>query len=127
MNHARAAFVALSLVLAMATPMASAQEPRFSVQIRDEKPVITDMENAGAIDPTKRINFDDQRFANQQFFINIRTARNETLHLSHFPMFRINGRTVQPGQGGRFEKSAPLGKTPGGRAQRRLQQHLGDR
>ncbi len=115
MNHARTAFVAFFCVLAMATSLTSAQESKFSVKIRDEKAVIADMENAGAIDPTKRINFDTQRFANQGFFINIRTLRNETLHLSHFPMFRINGRTVQPGQGGRFEKNAALGKTPGGR------------
>lgn len=118
MNPARIGILGFTAFFAFAISAAFAQDPakpKFSVKVRDEKTVVKEVEDTGAIDPTRRINFDNQRFANQAFFLNISTIRNETLHLSHFPMFQINGRTVQPGQGGRFEKGPALGKTPGGR------------
>jgi hypothetical protein len=95
------------------------QEPakaKYSVKIRDEKAVVAETDDVGAIDPTPRINFNGQNFAGQGFYLNIRTMNNQTLHLSHFPMFKINERITQAGQGGRFEAGKKeLGKTPGGR------------
>ena len=86
-------------------------KPKYAVKITDEKTVIVNIDDSGAIDPAKRINFMSQG----NFFVNINTIRNETLHLSHFPMFQINGQQLQPGQGGRFEiQNQPLkAKKPG--------------
>jgi hypothetical protein len=76
-------------------------KPKYSVKIHDDKTVVVNMDDSGLVDPVQRINFNNP--ANQGFFANIRTIRNETLHLSHFPQFMINGRVLQGGQGGRFE------------------------
>jgi hypothetical protein len=97
-------------LMAMPAPTQEAK-PKFAVKIRDEKTVVVDMEGSGTIDPAKRINFGTQG----NFFINMNTMQGQPLHLSHFPMFRINGRTVQPGQGGRFEAAQPLGKGKDGK------------
>jgi hypothetical protein len=98
-----------------ALPAHSGEKPKFKVKITDEKAVVVDMDDSTAIDPVRRINFNDQQFQGG-FYLNIRTSNNQTLHLSHFPMFLINGQQMQPGQGGRFEAgSRQLGKTPGGR------------
>lgn len=108
------AFAGLCLVVLAAWAQEPAG-PKYSVKVRDEKAIVTEMDDTGAIDPTKQLNIDGQQFG-AGFFINVRTIRNETLHLSHFPMFLINGRQVQPGQGGRFEaRKTDLGKTAGGR------------
>ena len=89
-------------------------KPKFSVKFEDLKTVFVDIGDSGPVDPTKRINFSGQP---NNFFIQINTIRGETLHLSHFPTFMINGRAVQAGNGGRFEVSnAPLPKSPGGKA-----------
>jgi hypothetical protein len=107
------AVVAFIGLTSMPAPTQEASKPKFTVKIRDEKTVVVDMEGSGAIDPAKRINFSTQG----NFFINMSTtkAQPEPLHLSHFPMFRINGRTLQPGQGGRFEAVQALGKGKNGK------------
>jgi hypothetical protein len=94
-------------------PSLYAQEPvrqKFNIKISDEKTEIVNIDDSGAIDPQKRINFGSQG----NFFINVNTLRGETLHLSHFPMFQINGQQLQAGQGGRFEfQNRPIkAKTP---------------
>ena len=88
-------------------------KPKYSVKVQDDKTVTVDMEDSGAIDPVQRIKFGTQG----NFFINVNTMQGQTLHLSHFPNFMINGRFLQPGQGGRFEavnKALPP-KTVGGK------------
>ncbi|HZZ78147.1 MAG TPA: hypothetical protein VFE62_06495 [Gemmataceae bacterium] len=112
------ALVVAAIACVLLTSQGTAQDskPKFDVKIRDEKAVVNAMDDTGAIDPTQRINFNGQNFAGQGFYLNIRTMNNQTLHLSHFPMFKIDERILQPGQGGRFEaKKGDLGKTPGGR------------
>lgn len=128
-NHARIGmqilgFAALVVLLATAGSPAQTQEPvkpkKYSVKITDEKTVVVNMEDSGAIDPAKRISFQTQaQFPGQEFFINITTLKGQLLHLSHFPSFMINGRFYQQGgQGaGKFEvKNGPLPKGAGGKA-----------
>ena len=103
-NHAsRFGFcVAAAILLGLASLPGSSQEPakpKYAVKITDEKTVVVNMEDSGAIDPTRRINFSSQG----NFFCNVNTIRGETLHLSHFPNFMINGRFMQQALGGRFE------------------------
>src|SRR6516164_8735430 len=106
-------FVAILFILA--SLQAHTQEPakpKYAVKIHDEKTIVADIDDSGAVDPTRRINFQPQG----NFFANIRTLKGETLHLSHFPQFMINGRVLQPGQGGRFEvMNAALKSAPGAR------------
>src|SRR5262245_7171260 len=65
--------------------------PPVKVTVRDEKPVVVDPETnptmGGAlpVDPVKRIQFN----ANGNV-ANIRSADNQTLHLSHFPSFLVD-------------------------------------
>lgn len=85
---------------------------KFGVKIQEEKSVVVEVEGSGAVDPTRRINFQSQG----NFYINVNTLQGQTLHLSHFPSFMINGRLLQPGNGGRFENvNVPLPNTPGGK------------
>ncbi|MBI2806521.1 MAG: hypothetical protein HYX68_16190 [Planctomycetes bacterium] len=105
-----AMFVGLASLPGLAQESA---KPKFTVKIADEKAVVVNLEDSGAIDPTPRINFQQQR-GFPGFYINIRTIQNQTLHLSHFPSFLINGRFYQQAQGGRFEiMHAPLDKKKG--------------
>jgi hypothetical protein len=109
------ASIFVAILVALASLQAHTQEPgkpKYRVTIRDEKTVVAEIDDSGAIDPTRRINFRAQN----GFFPNISTAKGQTLHLSHFPQFMINGRVIQPGQGGRFEvANAPLKDAPSGR------------
>ena len=118
-NHVRVLVqcVGFAVLAAMVATPVQTQEPaksKYNVKIVDEKAVVVDMEDSGAIDPAKRINFGSQG----NFFINITTMQNQILHLSHFPSFMINGQFLpQGGQGGRFESmNAPLPKGAGGKA-----------
>ena len=91
-------------------------KPKFNVKISDDKTVVVDVEDSGAIDPTQRINFGGEQFGNG-FYMNIRTIKNETLHLSHFPTFLVNGQFIQANNVVvKQPKPASLPKTPGGRA-----------
>jgi hypothetical protein len=115
MNTQRFAYmIAVVAFIGLASMPALAQEtskPKFSVKIRDEKTVVVDMEGSGAIDPEKRINFNAQG----NFAASITTLQNQQLHLSHMPMFQINGRTLQAGQGGRFDPVQRLPKNKNGK------------
>jgi hypothetical protein len=106
---------AVIILFGMASLPAHTQEPdkpKYTVKIHDEKAIVADIDDSGAIDPTRRINFSSQG----NFFANISTIKGETLQLSHFPQFKINNRVLQPGQGGRFEvMNAPLKSAPSGR------------
>jgi hypothetical protein len=105
---------AFSLLVAVTVYTTNAGEAKFKVKITDDKTVVVNIEDSGAIDPTKRINFSGQ---GNGFFMQVNTLKGETLHLSHFPTFMINGQTIQPGNGGRFEAmNQPLPKSPGGKA-----------
>ncbi len=95
----------LAGIAATAEPGAS----RVKVTIQDEKPVV--VETALPVDPTPRVRFNVAMLTAQ-----IRTEQNQQLHLSHFPVLNIDGRVLQAGQGGRFEKNnAALPRTPGGK------------
>ncbi len=115
MNHFIANVIRFSAVvfLAVLASQSNAGEPaksKFAVKIQDEKTLVVDMEHSGAIDPMQRINFQPQG----SFYASITTMNKQMLHLSHFPQFQINGRTVQPGFGGRFEAmNAQLPNGPG--------------
>ena len=109
------AVVALVGLISWTAPAQEPAKPKFDVKIRDEKTIVVDMEDSGAIDPVRRINFEGNGFQQGNFYINIRTLTNQTLHLSHFPSFQVNGRVFQAGQGGRFEAAKPLPDGPGGR------------
>jgi hypothetical protein len=65
------------------------------VTIKNEKPVT--VEDATPLDAVRRVNYQLMGMA-----IGIRSESNQTLHLSHFPTFSIDGRLYQQGQGGRF-------------------------
>lgn len=109
-------FIGLMFVALTSFP-ASTQEPgkKFKVKITDEKTVVVDMEDSGLVDPVKRINFDVNAFQQGNFYLNIRTIGNQTLHLSHFPSFQINGQIYQAGQGAQFEAPKNLPDGPGGK------------
>ena len=108
--------IAAAILFGLASLRASTQEPakpKYAVKVTDEKTVVVNMEDSGAIDPVKRINFSTQG----NFFCQVNTIRNETLHLSHFPNFMINGRFMQQAMGGRFELvNGALPKGPGNKA-----------
>jgi hypothetical protein len=55
------------------------------VTIKDQKPVVA--EAVLPVDPVRRINFTPAPLG-----VAVRTERNETLHLSHFPTLNIDGR-----------------------------------
>ncbi|MSQ94836.1 MAG: hypothetical protein EXR98_09810 [Gemmataceae bacterium] len=108
--------VAVTFVLiALVAPAQEPAKPKFSVKIVDDKEVIVNLEDSGAVDPTKRINFAGNAFQQGNFYLNISTIDNRMLHLSHFPSFMIDGRFLQDGQGGRFEAAKALPDGPGGK------------
>jgi hypothetical protein len=100
------------LVLSGACAAEPAPAPPVRVTIRDEKPVV--VEALAPLDPVRHINYQPMGAA-----VAVRTEANQTLHLSHFPTFNIDGRLYQQGQGGRVEfmnRPLPRGKGPGDRA-----------
>jgi hypothetical protein len=115
------AAILVLLGLAVAGAARAAQErtssPPVKVTITDEKPVIVDTDSPSAssgsslpIDPVKRIMFTPGGLT-----ANIRSENNQTLHLSHFPSFQIDGRLYQQGQGGQalyFNRPLPKDKGP---------------
>ncbi|MBM3994443.1 MAG: hypothetical protein FJ303_09875 [Planctomycetes bacterium] len=106
-------FASLVLVGLAGGAAQSSDKPKFRVKIADEKAIVTENDDIGAIDPTQRISF----ASGGTFYVNIRTLQGQTLHLSHFPQFLINNVPMQPGQGGRFEGvNAPLKKAATGKA-----------
>lgn len=107
--------MAAAVVFGVAILSTNAGEPakKYKFKITDDKTVIVDIEDSGAVDPTKRINFSGQ---GNGFFMQINTIKGQPLHLSNFPTFMINGQTLQPGNGGRFENmNVRLPKSPSGK------------
>jgi predicted secreted protein len=107
--------VVLSLT-AVATALAGAafsQEktaaPPVQVTIKDEQPVV-EAETVLPVDPARRIQFDGQQLA-----VNVRTEKNETLHLSHFPSMLVDGQFLQQAQGRVEFQNKPLPKTKAGK------------
>ena len=87
-------------------------KPKYRIKIQDDKTVVVNMEDSGLVDPKPGIRYTMQG----NFFAQITTIQGQILHLSHFPQFMINGRVVQGGQGGRFEKvNMPLPKSAKGK------------
>jgi hypothetical protein len=94
-----------------------AQEPArqapVKVTIKDEKPVV--VEPVLPLDPSSAINYGSTGVGAQ-----IRAQNNQTLHLSHFPTFQVDGQRfeqMQPGQGGRqLYVNRPLPKDKLGKA-----------
>jgi hypothetical protein len=92
------------LALGLAGTLAGAgltqgQAPRgpVKVTVRDDKPVLSE-EALAPIDPVRRI-----QYGSTGLGVSVRTERNETLHLSHFPSFSIDGRFYQNQPPGRYE------------------------
>ena len=109
-----AAFVFCLVTASLTAQAGESARPKYTVKIADDKTVVVDVEDSGAVDPTQRINFGGQQFGNG-FYMNIRTIRNESLHLSHFPTFLINGQTIQGNNVAAALKQMPLPKGPGGK------------
>jgi hypothetical protein len=108
------------VIVALAWVMAPAQggdKPKAPVKvtIKDEKPVV--VEPVFPIDPTVRIRYQSQN----NLGVRITTETGAQLHLSHFPMFKVDGQVVSlgfnPGVVGKFEvTNAPLPKGSDGNA-----------
>ncbi len=105
--------VAMILFALTSAPAQEPARPKFNVKFADDKEVVVNLEDSGAVDPVKRINFQSQ---GQGFYINITTMQNQMLHLSHFPSFMIDGQVMMGGNGGRFEAvNQPIKKIAGGK------------
>jgi hypothetical protein len=109
----RLALAALAAALA-GTAFSQGPAPRqpFKVTVKDEK-AVTSEEAAVPVDPVRRINYGSTGLG-----ASIRGANNETLHLSHFPTFSVDGavhhHTINPG---RFEHTnRPLAQQKGRKA-----------
>lgn len=107
------AFVVAALAFGSFPSLGGETKAKFKATVKDEKAVVVDMSDSGAIDPTPRIRYQSQG----NFYITVNTLQMQTLHLSHFPSVLLNGRFIQQaGAGGRFEfLNAPLPKGPGGK------------
>lgn len=107
------AMVAAMAILSL-TSSGLSQSP-ILVKIEDEKPVVATETDLGPIDPVQRIQL--QQAGNMN--VMVRTEAGQNLHLSHFPMLKIDEQVLFPGNGGAFDKmNIPLPKTPGGRERR---------
>jgi len=67
------------------------------VNVKDDKPVLNE-EALAPIDPVRRLQYGATGLG-----VSVRTERNETLHLSHFPSFSIDGQFHQNQPPGRYE------------------------
>jgi hypothetical protein len=105
-----ARWIAAPVLLLLAGWLADAGPVK--VTVRDQKSVVV-TEAAVPVDPVVRIKYTPSALG-----VQVRDEQNRTLHLSHFPMFSIDGQVGQPGAvpGGRFEsQNQPLPKSPSGR------------
>ncbi len=102
----------LGAVAVVALSTASSQEPAPpQVTIKDETPVIRDPDASVPIEPGRGIQYQPQGLT-----VAIRTERNETLHLSHYPTLKIDDRLYQYGQGGQpLVNNRPLPAGKGGK------------
>jgi hypothetical protein len=109
----RLALAALAAAL-VGTAFSQGQAPRapFKVTVKDEK-AVTSEEAAIPVDPVRRINYGSTGLG-----ASVRGENNETLHLSHFPSFNVDGQ-VHHNQinGGRYEyMNRPLAQQKGRKA-----------
>src|SRR4051812_48010680 len=106
----RLALAALAAAFAgTAFSQGPAPRPPFRVTVKDEK-AVTSEEAAVPLDPVRRVNYGSTGLG-----ASIRGENNETLHLSHFPSFSVDGQ-VQHHQinGGRYEyMNRPLAQQKG--------------
>ncbi len=108
--HSTTALFTLSLAGALAgTVLADGPAPKgpVKVSIKANQPILTD-ETSGPLDPVRRINYMPAGLG-----VSVRGANNETLHLSHFPTFHIDGQVIQGQPPGRYEfmnRVLPRGK-----------------
>ena len=88
------------------------------VKIQDDKPTVIESGSTGPLDPVQRIRIMPQ-MPQQPLNINISGEQGQTLQLSHFPAFNIDGQFVSPLNalgGGRIEMlNGKLPKTPTGK------------
>jgi hypothetical protein len=110
--------VLLTATLGFSFVSGRADEPVRSpvvVKIQDDRPVKVDAGAGGPIDPVQRIRINPQ----PQLNINVMTEQGQSLHLSHFPSFNIDGQISSPINGvvaGRFEvMNAKLPPTTAGK------------
>jgi hypothetical protein len=100
---------AIGLVAVVSAVVAQQTGP-VSVTVRDESPVA--VESLVPVDPVKRINYDAQGLG-----VSLRSEQNQTLHLSHYPTFHVNGQLFQFGNGSRVEYvNKPLPQDKSGKA-----------
>lgn len=105
----RAGSIVTVFVAALGGTTFSQDKQPVQVTIKDEQPVV--VEPVLPIDPVRRI-----IYAPTGLGVSVRTINNETLHLSHFPTFQLNGRVLPQGQEGRPEfTNRPLPKGKGAR------------
>jgi hypothetical protein len=109
----RAALALAALAGILSAPVLAqepARQPPVKVTIKDEKPVV--VEPVLPLDPRSAINYGSTGVGAQ-----VRAENNQTLHLSHFPTFQVDGQRfeqMQPGLGGRqlyVNKPLPQDKT----------------
>jgi hypothetical protein len=117
------ALLAVAALAALGTASSQQPAPPVRVTVEDEKAVIRDPDASVPVEPGRGIQYTPSGLS-----VAIRTERNETLHLSHFPTLNIDGKLYQYGQGGRPEvnnRPLPAGK---GRQREGFQSiyHFGD-
>jgi hypothetical protein len=105
-----AGLLALGLAGTLAgTGLTHGPAPKSPVKVsfKDDKPVLNE-EAAAPVDPVRRI-----QYGSTGLGATVRSERNETLHLSHFPSFHIDGQFFQNQPPGRYEylnRPLPRGK-----------------
>jgi hypothetical protein len=103
------ATLALLVVAVAGSAFSQDAAPRspFKVTVRDEKAVVSE-EASAPLDPTPHI-----RYQPNGMGVQVNTENGQTLHLSHFPTFSINGQISQgqpPGQYQFINRPLPRGK-----------------
>jgi hypothetical protein len=83
------------------------------VKIEDDKTTVADVVSTAPVDPVQRIRINPQQLLN----ITLQGEQGQTLHLSHFPGFNIDGQFTMPQMGqGRYETvNAKLSKGANGK------------
>jgi hypothetical protein len=89
-----------------AAPAQQPAGPPFKAAVQEDKAVV--VEPLTPIDPVKHIQYQANGMG-----VAVRGEQNQTLHLSHFPSFKIDNQLFMQGQGGRFDfmnRPLPRGK-----------------
>lgn len=88
-----------AIILTVGAGLAFAQPPQrqpYQVTVRDHKPVVS--EAVLPLDPTPHLQYTVQGMG-----VSVRGEQGQTLHLSHFPTFKIDDQLHLEGQGGQVE------------------------